>query len=537
MKRLLSDCTLTALSTAGNDFFNLAQSFSYQANALGIALQQHETIDSHALSFEFNTPKTSPIHCDISRFDDLNKQTPITENIMQATCGLMSVHGRALGTPQALGINYLSTLTATLALQGVMAAALGQCRGLELKNTHISMAAAGLLSTAQYLAGATADEGAERLFPSCIKHPNSPPFVSADGVIFELETLDAKPWQHFCAALDLSSQLAGKSWTAFLQRYAKATSPVPNEIIEALARLEYAKILELAAQSKVAVCPVRTLAERAKDKDTQLAWQQGAWQFITGESTSLLNITKPTELPLSGITVLESCRRIQGPLAGHLLSLLGATVIRIEPPNGDPLRGMPPMADGVSARFDALNRHKTVREIDIKSAAGQAEIKELARVADVFIHNWAPNKATPLNLDYNHLHEVNPSLVYGYAAGWATAGDVDEALNERPGTDFMVQAFSGVAEKISKRSGKNGGSLFTVLDILGGVVAAQGITAALLKRELHPCSIRVTSSLLSAATLLTTPDLSAIYQADNVIPTPSLVDGVYATESGYIAVE
>ena len=44
-------------------------------------------------------------------------------------------------------------------------------------------------------------------------------------------------------------------------------------------------------------------------------------------------------LPLSGLTVVESCRRIQGPLAGHLLALLGAQVIRIEPPGGDPLRG------------------------------------------------------------------------------------------------------------------------------------------------------------------------------------------------------
>ena len=123
------------------------------------------------------------------------------------------------------------------------------------------------------------------------------------------------------------------------------------------------------------------------------------------------------DLPLSGLTVIESCRRIQGPLAGHLLALLGAEVIRIEPPGGDPLRGMPPIADDCSARFDALNRFKTIREVDIKSLAGQAEVKEMVQHADVFLHNWAPGKAVLLNLDHEDLAATNPSLIYAYA-GW-----------------------------------------------------------------------------------------------------------------------
>src|SRR6185437_3384551 len=165
-----------------------------------------------------------------------------------------------------------------------------------------------------------------------------------------------------------------------------------------------------------------------------------------------------------------------------LLALLGAEVIRIEPPGGDPLRGMPPIAEGCSARFDALNRLKTIREIDLKSSAGRAEIREMVRYADVFLHNWAPGKAVLLNLGHEDLSAINPSLVYAYAGGWATDSAEHSSRSPMPGTDFMAQAYSGVARKIADASGTQGGSLFTVLDVLGGVVSAQGITLALLNR-------------------------------------------------------
>ena len=243
-------------------------------------------------------------------------------------------------------------------------------------------------------------------------------------------------------------------------------------------------------------------------------------------------------LPLSGLTVVESCRRIQGPLAGHLLALLGAQVIRIEPPGGDPLRGMPPMSEGCSARFDALNRLKTIREIDIRFPSGQAEITELVRHADVFLHNWAPNKAAQLNLDYCDLVNLNPALVYAYAAGWTTDESTYSPLHSIPGTDFMVQAYSGVAQKISKTCGTQGGSLFTLLDVLGGVIAAQGITIALLNRCMNHAGTKVTSSLLSAATLLCTDDFQNQHHAFNINAiSESMINAVYVTKQGKIAIE
>ncbi|MGZ5007453.1 MAG: CoA transferase [Methylobacter sp.] len=536
MNHPLSGCVIKGpLQNPPPDFSATAASLRYQSDTLGISLENDE--NNNAFSFAFKTPQTSPVICEITRWDDASNHRPVTENIVQAACGLMSVHGRAVGRPRAFGVDYISTLTATLALQGAAAAAIGQLRGLAVSKCSVSMAAAALLSVGQYLAGATAAESPEQLRPGMIPQPACPPFISADGVIFELETLDAGPWQKFWLELGVDSQIAGKGWTAFLLRYARAVAPLPAELSKAIAGLRYSRIADLCAVTGMAICPVRSIDARAQDQDCKRIWLQGPWEFAFGPvlNNAVSNFAD-TDLPLSGLTVIESCRRIQGPLAGHLLALLGADVIRIEPPGGDPLRGMPPMAEGCSTRFDALNRHKIIREIDIKSSAGQAEIKALVKHADVFLHNWAPGKAAPLNLDYQHLASVNPALIYAYAGGWATNNTVTG--NSMPGTDFMAQAYSGVAGKIAEASGTQGGSLFTVLDVLGGAVAAQGITIALLNRCLNKAGGKVTSSLMSAATLLCSDDLQKRYQtqpADTC--SKSLIDGVYLTGQGYLAIE
>jgi crotonobetainyl-CoA:carnitine CoA-transferase CaiB-like acyl-CoA transferase len=101
-----------------------------------------------------------------------------------------------------------------------------------------------------------------------------------------------------------------------------------------------------------------------------------------------------------------------------------------------------------------------------------------------------------------------------------------------PGTDFVVQAWSGVGEQIGQASATPGGSLFTVLDVLGGVVAAQGVSAALLHRALSGQSVRVDSSLLGAANLLCVQPLQEESSADS-----SLLKGVYPTLAGLLAID
>ncbi len=518
---LLTGFSFHELAHTDEGLSQTTRSLAYQAQKLGIdyhplaeqspknALENKASFPSSGMTLEFTGPGITPITCHVSGWHD-NTNLPASENIIQAATGIMSIHGRFCGELMPLGIDYVSTITACLTLQGAIAAALAQLHGQAMTTSSTSMAASALLTVGQYLAGATAPEEPENILPRQNANIRCLPFISADGIAFEIETLSPKPWKNFWQAMKADSKAISQGWQAFVLRYAKAIAPIPNALIERISEYTFKDIENIGQATNVSVCRIRTDEENQSDR--ALGIQQGPWQFSQPSlcSSSLLSTTHPHQVndncstktienqPLKGITVIESCRRIQGPLAGNILRLLGASVTRIEPLGGDTLRGMPPMADGCSARFDALNNNKDIHEIDIKSSTGQQKIQEMASHADVFLHNWAPNKAAELNLDHDNLITQNPALIYAYAGGWGTKAN-DLSI---PGTDFMAQAYSGVAHVISQTSKSAGGSLFTILDVLGGVISSQAIVAALLHRKIHHTSLRVDTSLLDASNLL-----------------------------------
>ncbi|MFE8644306.1 CoA transferase [Sphingomonas sp. NCPPB 2930] len=537
----LAGCTIAGLpDRAAQGLAPLPRSLRFQAARLGLVLEEAPQASGSraggvpALEFDFFAPGAGIVPVRVNGWAD-GSDAPASEFLVQAASGLMAVHGRSSGGSRALGVDFVSTATAALALQGAMAAALGRLRGASVTRVELSMAGATLLGVGQYIAGATAPEAPERIAPGSQSPVARPPFVSADGIVFELESLDAAPWRGFWAGLGIDAALAAQGWKGFLLRYAKATSPVPADMMRRLASIPYPDIAARCAQAGVAICPVRSMAERSRDADARGLWQNGPWRFAAMAGEPLARPRLPSDaLPLSGLKVVESCRRIQGPLAGHLLALMGATVIRIEPPGGDPLRGMPPMVGEVSARFDALNRLKAVREIDIKSVPGREAVLELARDADVFLHNWAPDKAAALGLDDGDLAQVNPRLVYAYAGGWGC----ELHAPDLPGTDFTAQAYSGVAATIAQAGGTRGGSLFTVLDVLGGIVAAQGVTAALLRRQLRPSRCRVDTSLLGGAALLCERELQVCWEGTEAANVgAAALQMVAPTQDGLLAVE
>ena len=162
------------------------------------------------------------------------------------------------------------------------------------------------------------------------------------------------------------------------------------------------------------------------------------------------------------------------------------------------MRGVPPVDGGCSARFRALNRGKEVTEIDIKSPAGRERLVRLVADADVFVHNWAPGRAARLGLNAGHLLRANPRLIYARASGWG-----DELGAAPPlGTDFMVQAYSGLGAVVRPPGEPPAPTLMTLTDVLGGLICAQGTLAALLARGVTGAGQRVRSSLLSAARVL-----------------------------------
>jgi crotonobetainyl-CoA:carnitine CoA-transferase CaiB-like acyl-CoA transferase len=398
---------------------------------------------------------------------------------VQAACGISQVHGRRYGGPTALAVDYASVAAGVLAAQGVLASALAG-----IPRVRTSVAQAALLSVSQYLAAATAGEEAFEA--------GGPPFTSADGVRFELETLDAEPWREFWTKVGVTGSAPMDGWRPFQQRFATAACPLPDALHTATEAADYAALVVAAREAGVSILPVSRV-EDAPAPDLP------PWRVVPVAGRTVPTPTRPpdAESPLAGLVVVEACRRVQGPLAGHLLGLLGATVTRIEPPGGDPQRGVPPMAGECSARFTALNRGKQVVELDITTPAGRRGVHELVAGADVFLHNWAPGKAEALALDADLLTTIRPNLVHAWASGWG------DRLGPAPplGTDYLVQAHSGLAALVGPDKLTSAPSLMTITDVLGGLVSSAAVLAGLLARARTGAGQRVDSSLLSSALL------------------------------------
>ncbi|MFF5967716.1 CoA transferase [Streptomyces collinus] len=413
----------------------------------------------------------------------------VDEATTQAATGIMAVHGRRDGGPRGLAVDYAATAAGVLTVQGLLAGLLARARGGRAPSVEVSAERAGLLAVSQYLAAAGAEEG-----EAAELAPGGPPFTAADGTVFELETLDPGVWAAFWRALGAPEDAIRKGWRPFQFRYATACAPFPPVLHEIVRTSSWERVREAAGLSHADVCPLTSLAQRAAEYDGAAPWQ------LTPHEAAYSGTTAPVDAPLAGLTVLEAGRRIQAPLAAHLLGLLGAEVIRIEPPGGDPLRGMPPACSGISARWLALNRGKKAAEVDIKSAADRERLRDMAAQADVFLHNWAPGKAAQLGLDHEHLGAANPALVYAYTSGWA-----DRLPGAPMGTDFMVQARTGVGEAARPADEPPAPSLMTLLDVLGGLLGTEAVLAGLLLRERTGQGVRVDSSLLGAADVLTAP--------------------------------
>lgn len=378
------------------------------------------------------------------------------EATMQALCGLMEVHGRRAGTPRRIGLDFLSVATGTLAAQGLLAGLVGASRGQRASTVQLSAFAAGLVCMSQYVAAATTRETWEvPTVPSGV----GPPFLSADGVWFELEVLDGGTWKTFWEGLGLRGHCVGEAWLPFAFRYATASSSLPPELHLTTRRSTFARMSDVAASVGASVCPLQTYEEAeaclsaASGSDGQAVWDVAPWELrpmppSPAQFDARATATASTcELPLAGMVVMESTRRVQGPLASLLLQMMGATVVRIEQPGGDPLRGMPPLSGDCSARFVALNRGKDVVEADLKTSAGRKVVLDLAGSADVFLHNWAPGKDAEFGLELHDLVKRSPRLVYAHASGWGRYC----APGLPTGTDFMVQAHTGLADLLNPR--------------------------------------------------------------------------------------
>ena len=197
--------------------------------------------------------------------------------------------------------------------------------------------------------------------------------------------------------------------------------------------------------------------------------------------------------PLAGTRVLELTHMVMGPSAGLILADLGADVIRIEPPGGDPTRSLKGSGAGYFAMY---NRNKRSICLDLKSPRGNGLARRLAQSVDVLIENFRPGTLARLGLGYDTLAEDNPRLIYCAAKGFLSG-----PYENRAALDEVAQMMGGLAY-MTGPPGRPLRAGASVIDVTGGMFGVIGILALLERRRRTGRGGRVDCSLFETTAFL-----------------------------------
>ena len=155
-------------------------------------------------------------------------------------------------------------------------------------------------------------------------------------------------------------------------------------------------------------------------------------------------MTRPA--PLQDITVIDPTQVFAGPYCTYQLALLGAKVLKVEPPGGEMTRlggAVPELAaEGLGLAYCTQNADKECIEIDLKQPQGVAKVLQLVSEADIFVQNYRPGVAERLGLGEAMVRSANPAVIYCSISAYGGEGPV----GHRPAYDHVVQAMSGIMQ-------------------------------------------------------------------------------------------
>jgi crotonobetainyl-CoA:carnitine CoA-transferase CaiB-like acyl-CoA transferase len=205
-----------------------------------------------------------------------------------------------------------------------------------------------------------------------------------------------------------------------------------------------------------------------------------------------------THGPLDGLVVCDLSTVLAGPYCSMLLGDLGADVIKVEPPGGDPTRRYgPPFVppkdesggsasgeadEGESGYYLSVNRNKRDIQLDLSTPAGADVLERLLVASDVLIENFRPGAFARLGFDDGRLEAINPRLVRLSITGYGPTGPD----SDRPGFDFIIQAVSGLMSITGMPDAEGGAPTkvgLAIADLTTGMLGAVAILAALRWRD------------------------------------------------------
>jgi crotonobetainyl-CoA:carnitine CoA-transferase CaiB-like acyl-CoA transferase len=207
-----------------------------------------------------------------------------------------------------------------------------------------------------------------------------------------------------------------------------------------------------------------------------------------------MSVPRPANA-LAGVRVLDLSQNLAGPYCTQTLADLGADVIKVEPPGGDPARAWgPPFHDGASTIFRAANRNKRSVVLDLKDDAGRAALWRLIDGADVFVQAFRAGVIERLGFGEDAVRRGRPSLIYVSVTAYGTAGP----LRDLPGYDPLMQAHGGLISVTGEpdRPARVGTS---IIDMGTGMWATIGVLAALRERDRTGSGCHIVTALYETA--------------------------------------
>ncbi|HVT05206.1 MAG TPA: CoA transferase [Thermoanaerobaculia bacterium] len=235
-------------------------------------------------------------------------------------------------------------------------------------------------------------------------------------------------------------------------------------------------------------------------------------------------------MPLTGTRVLDFTRHLPGPYATDLLRRLGAEVIKIEPPDGDPTRWLPPIVGDFGALFTLVNSGKKSVVVDLKSDEGRAFVHRLARQCDVVLESYRPGVARRFGIDAETLRTLEPRLIHCSISGFGES-------RERSAHDLNFVALAGLLDLQRDQAGNPVLPATQIGDMGGSLFGVVAILAALIERQKSGLGRKIDISM-SDATRSMMPTAEAMYRGTHARPDQFMLTGaipsynVYRTADG-----
>ena len=248
-------------------------------------------------------------------------------------------------------------------------------------------------------------------------------------------------------------------------------------------------------------------------------------------------MTDRANMPLAGVTVLDFGQVYQGPYATLLMGTAGADVIKIEPPQGEPLRRRAP--EGLSTTFPIamLNSNKRAITLNLKDERGKKLLFKMAEKGDILLENFAPGVMDRLGVGFKVLHEINPRLIYASGSGYGLSGPDRDNL----AMDLTIQAVSGLISVTGEPDRPPLKSGPAVVDFLSGIHLYAATMTALYERSVTGVGRLVEVAMQEAAYPTLTSQLEAYWRTGK---TPERTGNashnrvpinVYPAKDGYVA--